>query len=122
MRILFAEDEEHIAKLIGFILKKEGHELTHAKDGQEALDLLSQKGPESFDLVLLDVMMPRKTGWQVLREIKEGVKTHSMKVVMLTAKSQDSDVKEATRLGADGFLNKPFKPEELRECLERSRG
>lgn len=110
MKVLLAEDEEHIAKLIRFILVKEGFDVTHAKDGQEAVDLLTK---EKWNLITLDVMMPHVDGWGVLKAIRSKPEMNSIPVLMLTAKGQKDDESVAQGLGATDYLKKPFDPKEL---------
>ncbi len=109
-RILLVEDEEHIAKLVLFKLTKEGFKVTHARDGQEALDRLVDGG---WDLVILDVMMPRMNGWEVLQALRSDPKTASIPVLMLTAKGSQQDISKAAELDAEKYLKKPFDPNEL---------
>ena len=114
-RILLAEDEEHIAKLIEFKLKREGYDIVLASDGEIAITLLD-KGP--FDLVLLDVMMPHKDGWQVLEELRRRDNYKDTPVLMLTAKGHAEDYENATKLGASGYIKKPFDPTILFRRIE----
>lgn len=105
VRILLADDEERIRKIITDFLVKEGYEVIAAVDGGEALSLaLSQPRP---DLVILDVMMPVMDGWTVLGEIR---KSSDIPVILLTAKSSESDQLSGFRLGADDYITKPFSP------------
>ncbi len=105
VRILVADDEERIRKLIGDFLIKEGYEVSEAVDGGQALNMaLAQPKP---DLVILDVMMPVMDGWMVLNEIR---KTSDIPVILLTAKSSESDQLSGFRLGADDYITKPFSP------------
>jgi DNA-binding response OmpR family regulator len=111
-RILLAEDEEHIAKLILFKLNKEGFSVGWAKDGKEALSLIQT---DSWDAIVLDVMMPYLDGWRVLEQLRED--QNSTPVLMLTAKGTDDDISKSIELGATRFLKKPFNPAELVEVL-----
>ena len=103
------------------ILTSNGHMVWQAEDGQEALDILQRK---SVDLCLLDIAMPNKNGFDTLKEIKKIYP--ELKVVMLSARCQESYVRVALELGADGFIAKPFQPEGLVEridrCLETEEG
>lgn len=115
-RILLAEDEEHIARLIEFKLKKEGHQVRVARNGVEALEFF----PEAeWSLIILDVMMPILDGWQVLKEVR--TKNPDVPILMLTAKSSETDINRSTELGATRFLKKPFDPAALarvvKECI-----
>jgi CheY-like chemotaxis protein len=114
IRVLLAEDDVHIAKLISFKLKKEGFLVSWATDGERALtSALSEK----WEVIVLDVMMPHFTGWQVLQSVRSAqIKTP---VLMLTAKGEESDVRRAHELGATHFLTKPFDPSELVHILRQ---
>jgi len=114
VRILLAEDEEHIAKLIHFKLNKEGFSVGWAKDGREALSL-AQTG--EWDAIVLDVMMPYLDGWRVLKQLRED---GNLTPVMLTAKGTENDVSKSLELGATRFLKKPFNPVELIEVLNET--
>jgi len=118
-QILLAEDEEHIAKLIEFKLKKEGFSISVAKNGQEALEVFNSA--RSWKLLILDVMMPMMDGWQVLKQVRHS-ELPDVPVLMLTAKSSETDIAKSAELGATRFLKKPFDPSELarvvREVLE----
>lgn len=109
-QILLAEDEEHIAKLVAFKLSREGYEVTIARNGQEAIDQLSQK---PWSLLILDVMMPICDGWQVLKQARASPRLASVPVLMLTAKSYQQDMANAAELGATQFIKKPFEPANL---------
>ncbi|QRN85207.1 response regulator transcription factor [Clostridia bacterium] len=106
-RVLYADDEPRFRKLVKDYLTKEGFTVTDVKDGKEALEALTY---QSFDLVILDVMMPGYDGWAVLREIR---KTMTMPVIMLTARDEESDELFGFELGADEYVAKPFSPKVL---------
>ncbi|MBM7865576.1 response regulator [Heliobacterium gestii] len=103
-RILIADDESRMRKLVGDFLKKEGFLVTEAEDGKAALELFFQ---QPFDLVILDVMMPGYDGWAVCREIR---KQSRVPVIMLTAKAEEVDQLFGFDLGADEYVTKPFSP------------
>ncbi len=109
-RILIAEDEKSIADIIKFNLEKEGYEVTLAHDGEEALKKVYKTLPE---LILLDIMMPKKDGFQVLKEVRKDFK---VPVLMLTAKDDEVDKVLGLELGADDYITKPFS---MRELLAR---
>ena len=115
-RILLAEDEEHIARLIEFKLKKEGFDIHVARNGVEALEHWSKSG---WSLLILDVMMPIQDGWQVLKMVRQS--DPKIPVLMLTAKSSEMDIAKSAELGATRFLKKPFDPADLArivmECI-----
>lgn len=114
-RILLAEDEEHIARLIEFKLKKEGHSVRVARNGVEALEFW---GEDKWSLIILDVMMPILDGWHVLKEIR--LKDPNVPVLMLTAKSSETDIAKSAELGATRFLKKPFDPSDLARVVKES--
>lgn len=105
--VLYADDEPRFRKLVKDYLTKEGFSVTDVKDGKEALDVLSY---QTFDLVILDVMMPGYDGWAVLREIR---KTLATPVIMLTARDEENDELFGFELGADEYIAKPFSPKIL---------
>ena len=105
IKILVADDEERIRKLICDFLSREGFEILEAADGAQTLNIaLSGTKP---DLIVLDVMMPVMDGWTVLEELR---KTMDIPVILLTAKSSESDQLSGFRLGADDYITKPFSP------------
>lgn len=108
-KILIADDEVHIRKLVADFLVRKGFEIIQAKDGDEALHLFNTCSA-SVCLVILDVMMPGKDGWQVLNEIR---KTGYVPVIMLTAKGEETDELIGFELGADDYIHKPFSPSVL---------
>ena len=118
-KILIADDEPNILISLEFLMKREGYEVLLARDGQEALDLLRRERPR---LVLLDVMMPRKTGFEVCQEVRNDDSIRSTLILMLTAKGRETDVVKGLALGADAYMTKPFSTRELvqkvREMLE----
>ncbi len=115
-KILLAEDEPHIARLIVFKLEREGYEVTWTKDGGEALESIKNNIP---DLVLLDVMMPVMDGFDVLKKVKEDERLWKIPVIMLTAKGQIKDVERGFDLGSDDYIVKPFRPDELVARIRR---
>lgn len=118
-KILIADDEPNILISLEFLMKREGFEVTVARDGQEALDAVARNRPS---LVLLDVMMPRKTGFEVLQELRADEANRDIRVLMLTAKGRETDVAKGMALGADAYMTKPFSTKELvqkvRELLQ----
>ena len=105
IRILVADDEDRIRKLIADFLSREGYEVIEAADGGQALNMAL--GAEKPDVIILDVMMPVMDGWSVLSEIR---RTADIPVILLTAKSTESDQLGGFRLGADDYVTKPFSP------------
>ncbi|BCJ88355.1 response regulator transcription factor [Effusibacillus dendaii] len=107
VRVLVVDDEWNMRNLLRIYLAKNGFEVTDATNGEEALEWI---GKQSFDLVVLDVMMPNMDGWQVCSKIRE---TENIPILMLTARTETKDKVHGLRLGADDYLTKPFDPEEL---------
>lgn len=113
-RILIADDEQNIVISLEFLMKREGYEVLVAQDGAEAVDMIRAEMP---DLVLLDVMMPRKTGFEVCQEVKADPALKSVSILMLTAKGRDTEVAKGLALGADAYMTKPFSTKELVETV-----
>ena len=109
-RVLIADDEPNILISLEFLMKREGHTVSVARDGNEALAAIQRERP---DLVLLDVMMPGKTGFDVCQAVRADDKLASVKILMLTAKGRDTDLAKGTALGADAYMTKPFSTKEL---------
>ena len=108
--ILVADDEEDLRELVSYRLSRSGYEVVEAVDGQEALELATERTP---DLMVLDVMMPRLDGYELTRRVREQDSLRSVPVILLTARSQESDVSRGFDVGADDYLKKPFNPDEL---------
>lgn len=117
--ILAVDDEPNILMSIEFILEMEGYEVHTARDGDEALEVAERVHP---DVVLLDINMPRKDGYEVCRILREREDMAHAKVIMLTAKGQALEKKKGLEVGADEYVTKPFSTEELlqtiRSCIE----
>jgi DNA-binding response OmpR family regulator len=109
--ILVVDDEPHIGRIIQMKLERGPYRVSLASDGRQALELL--RGEEPVDLVLLDIMMPYVSGFDVLQEIRRYPHRQSTPVIMLTAKGQETDRTRALELGATDFLTKPFSPNKL---------
>ncbi len=109
LRVLVVDDEFRIRKLLVEFLKRNNYDSVEAKDGEEAIDILFDKN-EKFDLIILDVMMPKYDGWYVLESIRDYMTTP---VVMLTARSDEYDQLKGFKLGADDYVTKPFSPSVL---------
>lgn len=105
IKILIADDEDRIRKLVADFLIREGYETIGAADGKKALEIMNEPVPP--DLVILDIMMPEIDGWQVLSEIR---KNSDVPIILLTAKSTESDQLGGFRMGADDYITKPFSP------------
>lgn len=115
-RVVVAEDEASLAKLISFKLQREHYEVAMAEDGGKALELIQGGHP---DLILLDVMMPVMDGYHVLQEIKKDPELSEIPVIMLTSKGQEKDVVRGIDLGATDYIVKPFRPSELVARIRR---
>ena len=111
-KILIADDEQNIVISLEFLMKREGYAVSIANDGEEAVAMIRSEQP---DLVLLDVMMPKKSGFEVCQEIKSDPRLESVRILMLTAKGRDTEVAKGLALGADGYMTKPFSTKELVE-------
>ena len=109
-KILIVEDEKDIVKMLEYNLKKEGFKTVYANDGEEALDLARKELPE---LILLDLMLPAMDGLEVCKELKKERKTSGIPIIILTAKTQETDKIVGLELGADDYVTKPFSPREL---------
>ncbi len=109
IHVLVADDELRIRRLLGDFLRREGYKVIEAEDGEEAIDLLFESKVK-FDLVILDVMMPKYDGWFVLERIRE---FSTLPVIMLTARSDEYDQLKGFKLGADDYVTKPFSPSVL---------
>jgi len=110
-RVLVVEDSAVIQRLIAVCLRPAGVEVDTRADGPSGLDAALTTAP---DLVILDVGLPRMDGWEVLERIRSDARTRSMKVLVLTAHAQEETRERADRGGADAFLTKPFRPDDLR--------
>jgi DNA-binding response OmpR family regulator len=113
-RILVVDDEPNILMSIQYILDMEGYEVHSARDGEEALDVAERVRP---DLILLDVSMPRKDGYEVCRILREREDMTGTKVIMLTAKGQALEKKKGIEVGADEYVTKPFSADDLLEKI-----
>ena len=114
--ILIVEDEESLLKLETILLTVKGYEVSGAGNGGEALQKLASI---SFDLVLLDVMLPDMDGFEICRSIRNNPRTASIPVVMLTARKNEADQARGMACGANAYLTKPFKSAMIIEVIER---
>ena len=108
--MLSVDDDPSIRQLVQDTLELDGHEVSTAADGYEALRVLETSKP---DLVVLDVMMPGKSGWEVLEAIRQDPRLARTPVVLLTARDLPHDVQRGKELGASAVMSKPFEPDEL---------
>ena len=108
--VLIVDDEEVIRKFLTIHLAKLGYEVKEAADGEQAIE---QLGKDDFDLLICDILMPKKDGWEVIKEVKSNSKTKNMPVILLTAKNEDSDMFKGYDLGANYYMTKPFTKAQL---------
>ena len=118
-KILIADDEPNILISLEYLMKREGYAVSVARDGEEAIGAILRERPA---LVLLDVMMPKKSGFEVCQEVRANEAIKDTLILMLTAKGRDTDVAKGLGSGADAYMTKPFSTRELvqkvREMLE----
>lgn len=115
-KILVADDEPPILRLMEFILAREGHEMIVAVNGDEALTKVAEHKP---DLILLDIMMPRVDGYEVVRRLRANPDLSSIPIIMLSAKAQDADVRKGVDVGVNEYITKPFSPPYLVEVVNK---
>jgi DNA-binding response OmpR family regulator len=113
--IVVADDDPDILDLVSFRLERSGYEVVRATDGEEALRVVTERLP---DLAVLDVMMPKLTGYQVIERIRQEPETERIPVILLTARAQEADVERGFDAGADDYIRKPFSPQELRARVQ----
>ncbi len=109
-KILIAEDEPDIRDLVAFTLRFAGHEVVTATNGEEAVQVAKKETP---DLIILDVRMPRMTGYDACRAIKSDPALNAVPVIFLSAKGQESEIQDGMNAGAEEYLLKPFAPDQL---------
>ncbi len=115
-KILVVDDERSIVRLVQVNLERAGYEIVTAYDGVEALEKVKDEMP---DMVVLDVMMPRMDGFEVLKNLQADPRYQDIPVIMLTAKAQDADIFKGWASGVSSYLTKPFNPRELLVFVER---
>ena len=109
-RILIVDDEPNIVISLEYLMKKEGFEIAVATDGEDALKLAAEFRP---DLILLDVMMPKKSGFEVCESLRADPAQAGVKIIMLTAKGRETEVTKGLALGANTYITKPFSTKDL---------
>jgi DNA-binding response OmpR family regulator len=114
-KILIADDEPNIVAALEFLLQRSGYEVHVARNGDEALKLVEAT---HLDLVLLDVMMPQKSGYEVCMRIRERADWRHIKIIMLSAKGRDAEVSKGLSMGADIYITKPFSTRELMDKIK----
>ena len=115
VKILVAEDERDIRELIAYTLMFAGYEIVQASNGADAVDLAVKENP---DLILMDVRMPRMTGYQACEALKQKPETKDTPVIFLSAKGQESEIQQGLGAGAVKYILKPFAPDELTAQVE----
>ena len=118
-KVLVCDDEPYIVESVSYVVRKAGYEVVMAEDGVEALTMARQERP---DLIFLDIMMPRLSGQEVCRQLKQDPDTKGAYIVMLTARGQEEDERRAMEMGADEFMTKPFSPRKMRAKLQEVLG
>ena len=121
--ILVVEDDENIQQLVGYNLAKAGFHVLYADNGEQALSLIKRERPE---LIVLDLMLPGLSGFEICKLVRKDPKTKSVPIVMLTAKSEENDIAAGLDLGADDYITKPFSPKilvsRIKAALRRKEG
>ena len=115
-KILVVDDERHIVRLVEVNLTRAGYDVVTAYDGVEALEQFAKEKP---DMLVLDVMMPRMDGFEVLKKLQSDPASQGIPIIMLTAKAQDADIFRGWSSGVSSYLTKPFNPRELLTFVER---
>src|SRR4051794_2870518 len=116
LRVLVVEDDDVIRALISVNLDLEGFEVVPAVDGIDALEKVIDADP---DVITLDVMMPRLDGWATMERLRDNPATAKTKILLLSARAQETDLQRGEQLGADAYLTKPFDPDELVAVVRR---
>jgi len=118
--ILVADDEQDIRELVAYRLSRSGYRIIEARDGEEAFQLA---GDQALDMAVLDVMMPRLNGFDLTRRFRDTPATQRLPILLMSASVQEADISRGFAAGADGYLTKPFTPDQLlvrvREVLSR---
>ncbi len=115
-KVLIADDEPNIVTALEFLLKRAGYDVRCATNGDEALALVETYAP---DLVLIDIMMPGKSGYEVCQRMRERPEWRHIKIVIVTAKGREAEVSKGLSLGADLYVTKPFSTQELISAIDR---
>ena len=118
-RVLVVDDDDVIRQLICVNLELEGFQVHVAVDGQDALDQVKQVRPH---VVTLDIMMPRLDGWETATRLRADPETAGIRVILLSARAQEADLRRGDRIGVDAYLTKPFDPDELIDTVRRLAG
>lgn len=108
--VLVVEDEANIVDSLSFLMKQAGFEVLIARDGDTAIRMMQSR---PADLVILDIMLPRRDGYEVCREIRSNPDWKSVRIIMLTARGRESDRRKGLQLGADAYVTKPFSTRDI---------
>lgn len=114
-KVLIVDDEPNIVTSLEFVMKQEGFDVAMAMDGEAALDAMTTFAP---DLVLLDIVMPKKDGFEVCQVIRANARWQDVKLVMVTARAREADREKGLALGADAYVTKPFATKELVQLVK----
>jgi len=117
--VLVVDDEPNIVESLEFLMRKAGFEVRVAKDGEAALDAVANHKP---DLILLDVMIPKRDGYEVCQQIRANGAWDDVRIIMLTAKGREAEREKGMELGADEYITKPFSTRELVERVKQLAG
>ena len=109
-KVLIVDDEEVVRKFLRIHLSKSGYEVKEAADGEQAIEELEK---DNFDLLICDILMPKKGGWEVIKEVRTNSKTKHLPVIVLKAKNEETDMFKGYDLGANYYITKPFTKAEL---------
>lgn len=122
-KILIVDDEKDIVKIVQYHLKKEGFEVIKAYSGGSALDIIDST--DNLNLIILDIMLPGMNGLEICKKLKMNDKTKDIPIIILTVKSDESDIIKGLKMGADDYITKPFSPkvlvEKVKTVLRRSK-
>jgi DNA-binding response OmpR family regulator len=113
--VLIADDDEDILTLVALRFRRSGLEVILARDGEEALELIKTRAP---DAAVLDIAMPKLTGLEVVRRLRDSEATKALPIVLLTARAAEKDVELGLDAGADEYITKPFSPQDLYACVQ----
>jgi DNA-binding response OmpR family regulator len=112
--VLIADDDPNIVRALRFLMHREGHDVRTVTDGEKALAAIEEMAP---DLVLLDLMMPKGSGYEVCRTLRANRSYDNVSIIMLTAKGREDDQRVGMSLGADAYITKPFAIEDVVRCV-----
>lgn len=118
-KVLIVDDDPNLIKSLGWVLTKEGYDFDAAQDGEEALVKAKETDP---GVILLDIMMPRKSGYEVCAEVKSTPGMENINIVILSAKSQEIDREKGLAAGADEYITKPFSPQAVVDKVKQILG